>query len=251
MIAELYPDHVSGGQEQASRKRIAVAAADLIFCVSENTKTDLIANYATDADKVVVTPLASSLGAVTPKKYFNSIPYILYVGQRGGYKNFRSLCEAFVSSQTLRREFQLICFGGPPFNRHERELMSALPADGLGSVRHMAGDDQLLVALYRNATLYVCPSLYEGFGLPVLEAMSCECPVLGSQLGSIPEIGGDAIAYLDGVHSEAVRASIEKLIFDTSQMGIMRASGLMRSMEFSWSRTAKISLAGYKSVLAQ
>lgn len=249
MIAELYPEQVTGAKKQAYRKKAAVAAADLVFCISENTRRDVIEHLGINEEKIVVTPLASALGEVSPADYFNDVPYILYVGQRGGYKNFRALCEAFISSFVLRREFQLICFGGAPFDFDEKELMSALSKAGRGSVKHMAGDDALLASLYRNASLYVCPSLYEGFGLPVLEAMSCECPVLGAPLGSIPEVGGDAIAYLAEAHSETIKQDIETLIFDTSRIEMMKRAGLMRSRDFSWAQTAAISLAGYKSVL--
>jgi glycosyltransferase involved in cell wall biosynthesis len=249
LIAELFPQQVRNSSQQSDLKAAAVEAADLVMCVSNQTRDDLIRILDVDASKIAVSPLASSIGTVRPAQAARRPPYILYVGQRAGYKNFESLAQAFKASRLLRRHFELVCFGGPKFNARELQLFSGLSSSGRGAVTLLQGDDSDLSALYRNASIFVCPSLYEGFGLPVLEAMSCGCPVVATARGSIPEVGGDAIAYSDDVTAEAVRESRESVAFDEARFAVMRSAGQTRSDDFSWMRTADTTLAAYDRFL--
>ena len=245
MIAETYPEQVRAAERQSRLKAAAASQADLVLCVSENTKRDVVRLLGINEHKIAVTPLASRIGSLPPASFASDVPYILYVGQRGGYKNFDALALAFLSSSLLRNHFRLLCFGGGPVTTQERELISKAPASGAGSIHFLSGNDQLLAAVYRGAVAYVCTSLYEGFGLPVIEAMSCGCPVVASSGGSIPEVGGDAAEYVAAPTNEAFRALLERLLFDAERLMELSKHGLARSQEFSWQTTAQVTLDAY------
>lgn len=238
MIAELFPDQVRGASLQVASKAVAARNADLIFCVSNQTKNDVMRLLGVPEWKIRVTPLASVMGDIAPARFTVDAPYILFVGNRQGYKNFDSLAAAYSSSPLLRRNFKFLCFGGPSFGSEAASLRA------LG-IEQIHGDDRLLAAAYREAALYVCPSRYEGFGLPVMEAMSCGCPVLAGRLGSLPEIGADAIAYVEEVTTEAIRDEMEKVLFDPNRLRLLKRAGIVRSRAFSWAKTAEETLNGY------
>ena len=250
MIAEMYPEQVRDAARQTRLKAIAASQADLVLCVSENTKRDVIRLLGVDEQKIAVTPLASSIGMLQPAAFASEVPYILYVGQRAGYKNFNALADAFLASSRLRGDFRLLCFGGGPLTKQEHDLLSQAPAAGPGSVQWLSGDDRLLAAVYRGAAAYVCTSLYEGFGLPVVEAMSCGCPVIASAAGSIPEVGGGAAEYAATATAEGFRTVLEALLFDSERLADLAGRGLVRSQQFSWRATAQATLNAYLSALA-
>ncbi|SEM92476.1 Glycosyltransferase involved in cell wall bisynthesis [Luteibacter sp. UNCMF331Sha3.1] len=238
MISELFPDEVTGGLEQSRRKRAAVKRADLIFCVSETTRRDAAELLGIPADRMVVTPLASSL-SVLPRSQ-SARPFLLYVGHRGGYKNFRLLLSAYGSRPRLHGEFDLVCFGGPPLDASERELVPRA-----GKVVHLVGGDDVLEQLYAQASVLVCTSRYEGFGLPLLEAMSAGCPVVAVGGGSTPEVGGSAARYVQADDIDELADTLESLLSDEAELEAMSARGVLRSANFSWSRTASRTLEAY------
>lgn len=242
MIAEMYPDQVRGASSQIMSKAMASRNADLVFCVSENTKRDLVALLGVQESKIRVTPLASSIGETLPAAFRSDMPYILFVGNRQGYKNFDSLLAAYSSSAWLRRNFKLLCFGGPRFGSDADYLRAQ-------GVEQLFGDDSMLAAAYRGAAVYMCPSRYEGFGLPVVEAMSCGCPVLAGHFGSLPEVGGEAIAYVEDVTPEAIRDGLEGLLSDARRLNGLREAGLARSQIFSWLKTAEETMRAYNSLV--
>jgi glycosyltransferase involved in cell wall biosynthesis len=250
MIAETYPTHVRDAARQSRLKAAAAGQADLVLCVSENTKQDVVRLLGIDERRIAVTPLASRIGSLPQAGFASNEPYLLYVGQRGGYKNFAALAQAFLSGSRLRNHFRLLCFGGGPLTAQERDWISRAPAAGPGSIQFLSGDDQLLAAVYRGAVAYVCTSLYEGFGLPVIEAMSCGCPVVASRSGSIPEVGGDAVEYVAAPTDEAFRELLESLLFDTERLADLTTRGLARSQLFTWRATAQGTLDAYVGALA-
>lgn len=241
MISELFPDAVTGAALQTRRKREAVARADLILCVSENTRRDAMRLLELPPERVVVTPLASSL-PVLPRKEAGK-PYVLYVGKRGGYKNFSLLLEAFSATTALRNTFSLVCFGGGAFTYDERLRMVQA-----GDVIQVDGDDQALAHWYSGARAFVSTSRYEGFGLPLLEAMSAGCPVVAVAGGSVPEVGGDGVAYVADDVSD-LAATLDHLLHDETARRTATASGLERSTHYSWDRTAAITLNAYRTAI--
>ncbi|WP_286509634.1 glycosyltransferase family 4 protein [Variovorax davisae] len=247
MIAELFPNEVSNAKSQSFEKKEALKIADVIFANSETTKKDLIEISRVEPKKIVVTPLATSIFEIPVDRKSNEegVPYILYVGRRAGYKNFSSLLEAFTSSTVISSEFQLVCFGGEKFSREETERLRKLPAKGPGSVNRVSGNDAWLAQRYAEAALFVCPSKYEGFGIPLLEAMACGCPVVSTRAGSLQEVGGIAPFYALDPTPEALKFAMESILFDRSALDRGIEAGLRRARQFSWRTTAEKTVDTY------
>ncbi|MCG3772043.1 MAG: Alpha-maltose-1-phosphate synthase [Nitrosomonadaceae bacterium] len=253
MIYERFPSEFSGGQ-LTDAKRIAVSRADHVVCISESTRRDLIDILGIAADRVSVVYLGydtlpfSSLASSGLRVQGETSPFLLYVGSRGGYKNFGSLLRAFANSSFLRSNFSVVCFGGGDFSSEELALIRELKlADN--QVRSFGGGDDVLSRLYRQATAFVCPSRYEGFGIPLLEAMSLGCPVICSNTSSIPEVVGDAGEYFDPGDLESMRAAIESVLESKTRRDKLVAKGYARCALFSWTRCAEETLNIYRSLL--
>ena len=251
MIHERFKDRISAFDPVSREKILAVKRADHVICISEQTRRDLVELTDVDPIKTSVVHLGFSLiksATVQQRSCPAQRPFLLYVGRRGGYKNFEGLLEAFAASRLLTAEFKLVCFGGGSITSEERNLISrlSLPAD---SVSQVSGDDEVLAGYYRAASAFVFPSLYEGFGLPPLEAMSFDCPVICSDVSSIPEVVGDAAAMFDPSEPEAMRQAIETVIEDKEMRQLLIARGRKRIEGFSWSRCALATLDVYRKVL--
>jgi glycosyltransferase involved in cell wall biosynthesis len=160
----------------------------------------------------------------------------LFVGQRDGYKNFWRLAQAFADSDLLSTDCELLAFGGRPFSRHDLTELERLGIRH--KVRRKTGSDRELAAAYERATVFVCPSLYEGFGIPPLEAMSHGCPVVSSDRASLPEVVGDAGLYVDPENVDELRETLERVVATSSLQSDLRARGLRRSRAFSWAECA-------------
>jgi glycosyltransferase involved in cell wall biosynthesis len=173
--------------------------------------------------------------SVLKKNYDINRPYILYVGNRDGYKNFALLLDVFNSD--FRNDYDLICFGGKKFSTKEESMIKELGIQK--EVKYVTGDDNLLYTLYKNAFCFVYPSLYEGFGIPPLEAMAAGCPVIASNSSSIPEVVGEAGLLFDPKSKESLTSSIYRLIHDENERSRLIQKGLLRTSKFSWDNTAK------------
>lgn len=226
----------------------AIESADLILCISENTKKDLINIYNICESKCVVTYLANSLFEkphVAERKL--KFPYILYVGKRSSYKNFSTLLHSYSSSPRLIKDLKLICFGGEEISELESQFIANKKLHG--KVLFMNGNDDLLVDLYQNANILVYPSLYEGFGLPPLEAMSFGCPVVCSNAGSIPEVVNDAALLFNPLDSEELTGKIEDVVYSQTISSELIKKGYLRNQMFTWVLTAKNTINHYKSII--
>lgn len=247
LIPERFPKQFGWkGRLLSAAKRRTCAKADRILAISETTKTDLVEHFGIASETIDVVYLGNSLS-----KYVNVLdssphptPYILYVGGRAGYKNCRILWQAFSQSRLLRRDFHLICFGGGTFTSHEISQLADLKLSEL--VCHAAGDDQTLSRYYRHASALVYPSLYEGFGLPPVEAMSFGCPIIASTGGAIPEIVGPAGVYFDPTQPDMLREVLETLLFDESLQNQLRGQMKERVSRFCWKQTAQQTLESYR-----
>ncbi len=250
MIHELFPHCFPADDPTARAKAAAIARADHIICISEHTRRDLLATTEVDPGKVSMIHLGFSLPAIVrPNISLTDRPYILYVGNRECYKNFQTLVRAYGDSRSLQEHCDLLAFGGGEFTTEETHTIRSM---GIPSarVRQLAGSDDLLAEVYRQSLMLVFPSLYEGFGIPPLEAMSCDCPVVCSHVSSIPEVVGDAGLYFDPRSPDALRSAIERVLNDTDLRRELVESGRRRVGLFSWELCAQETLGCYRELLA-
>nr|WP_256502708.1 glycosyltransferase family 1 protein [Desulfuromonas sp. KJ2020] len=168
--------------------------------------------------------------------------FVLFVGSIEPRKNLLRLLQAYqLLSDRLRREVKLVLAG---FRGWENREVMAILKKLEGDVHYLGYvTEQDLAALYNLADLFVYPSLYEGFGLPPLEAMACGCPVLVSRIASLPEVCGEAAAYLDPENVEEMTAELTRLLEDGTARGQLATKGLERAQLFSWERSAREHLA--------
>jgi glycosyltransferase involved in cell wall biosynthesis len=259
MNYEKYPELFPKNVAVPRWKRQAVESADHVICISHHTKRDLMEFCAVPESKISVTHLGyDPIGALLPpnsdrqplrQHHPTDRPYLLYVGSRTGCKNFPALMRAFASSSAIRDSFRLLCFGGGAFTPDEVALIHQL---GLSScVSQTGGDDAFLAACYRAAALFVYPSLYEGFGIPPLEAMALNCPVACSNASSIPEVVGSAAAMFDPTDLDDMRSVLESVLTSESTRNALIELGRLRCTMFSWQRCARETAAIYEKVLAR
>lgn len=257
MIHEKYPRFFN--PLTARLKAKSLPRADHIICISESTRHDMLSIYDIPPERVSVThlgfdPLDSLLTGESTRDFRTRVlgvdtPYLLYVGSRAAYKNFMGLLAAYASSASLPANFFLLCFGGGDFTAEERAAISKAGVGG--RVRYLGGSDAVLAACYAHAALFVCPSLYEGFGIPILEAMSLDCPVACSHSSSLPEVAGDAARLFDPLDRDSIRDALESVLGSQSAAETLRARGRIRRTQFSWHRCAQETLDIYRRVCAQ
>lgn len=238
LVHELFPEYMAPNDPTAALRGPALARADVIVCVSENTRRDLLERYPVGDTPVVVTPLASAIEPRAARRRFAERPFLLFVGSRGNYKNFDLVRTLWERDEALRRETSLVCLGGEPPTPAER----ALP----GEVHFLRGDDTLAAELYGSAAVLIYPSRYEGFGLPVLEAMRCGCPVITCRLGSLPEVAGDAAEYCSPDDAEELGQRVGALLHSTERRAEWVRRGHARAAQFSWAATAAATLRAYR-----
>lgn len=229
-------------------KKESILNADHIICISKATKDDLMKIYSIEEKNVSVVHLGLSL---TDNDSANMAfdrphkPYLLYVGKRTGYKNFNILLKAF-SLLDIKRDFDLICFGGGRFLPSELSEFRKLKLEK--SIKYIEGPDGLLQLYYKNAYIFVLTSLYEGFGLPVLEAMANGCPVIASTGGSIPEIVGDAALLFSPDNTDDLSSCLKRMLDNHIRFTYV-TKGKERVKSFSWDATALNTYKIYKRIL--
>lgn len=252
MIHELFPNHFAPHDAVVRNKRVCVSAADHLLCVSENTANDLVRLFDVQRAKITVTHLGCSdvfsRPAPSDEVAPHGHPYILYLGDRGGYKNFHTALLAYATSVRLATEFDLVAFGGRAFSADEQAMIASLSLRP-GSVVRLDGADADLARAYRHARVFVYPSQYEGFGIPPLEAMSSGCVVACSNASSLPEVVGDAAQLFDPNDVDAARQALEESCFSEETRARLRALGAARVREFTWDRCARETVAAYRQVI--
>jgi glycosyltransferase involved in cell wall biosynthesis len=172
--------------------------------------------------------------------------FILFVRNRGSYKNFDQFIKAFSIFSEKYQEFKLICTGNS-FTTLEKELLIKLEIQDK-VISFYASDDELNW-LYKNAALFVFPSLYEGFGLPILEAFSMDCPIAISDASCFPEIAGDAACYFDPTDSYSIYLSMAKILNDSDYRQNLIIKGRERLKLFSQENRAYLTSNVYKSLM--
>lgn len=252
MIHELFPENFSNHDNVRELKKKAIQRADRIICISNTTRDDLLKFQKIDPAKLSVVYLAPSLSLDTPatKNPIITVPYILYVGARRGHKNFRNLLRSYATSTKLNTDMRLVCFGGGAFKPDELEEMRTLKLNA-SKVMNVSGNDSQLVNLYRNARAFVCPSIYEGFGIPPLEAMSLGCPVVCSGTGSLPEVVGEAAEFFNPYDVEHITHSLEKVVYSNARSSNLRKIGFERVNNFSWNKCTSETYEIYSNLLSE
>lgn len=241
MTHELFPEYFNSNDQTAVLKKISINRADKIICISHNTKNDLINLLNTPPEKISVVYLGQRDLIKKPETPFvkrEGRPYLLYVGNRKGYKNFHGFIRAFASSEKLKNDFNIIAFGGGAFNDAEKALFKELRLDSKKIIQ-INGSDRELSTAYLNARAFVYPSIYEGFGLPPLEAMNNQCPVFSSNSSSMPEVIGEAGIYFSPLDHDDMKSTMEENVYDDTLLRDLVKKGLDRTKLFSWQKCAQ------------
>lgn len=248
MIHELYLFRMKNLRNDIAVKKKSIMNADHVICISHSTKKDLQKIYNLDDKKISVIYLGvtAKINGANKKYSLPGKPYILYVGKRGLYKNFATLLNAF-SLLEIKADFDLVCFGGGGFTKEEVLEFRKLKLED--TIRHAQGPDELLQAYYENARVFVYPSLYEGFGLSVLEAMAFGCPVVASGTSSIPEITDNAALLFSPQRVDELCERLRSVINDGGIRDDCIRKGKERCKNFSWNKTAQETLNVYRKLL--
>jgi glycosyltransferase involved in cell wall biosynthesis len=215
-----------------------------IICVSEYTKQDLVKNYRLNPDSinVVYNGYAQDLFYPQPDRAilqkYNLNKYLLYVGDMRFYKNLSRCLEAFDSLSL--KDYQFVITGKKDdffYPEIERQTAKLAAKDRIIFLDYVP--TAVLPSLYSMAQALVFASLYEGFGLPVLEAMACGCPVITSKVTSIPEVGGDSVLYVDPKNVKSIAQGMYQILTNTELKTNLIHQGLARAKLFSWDKTAE------------
>jgi glycosyltransferase involved in cell wall biosynthesis len=249
MTHEIYPDHFALRQKTSGWKKIVAAKASRILADSHNTKRDITRLLGIDEDRIDVVYFASSFERPPDGGRAAGAPglpgrFILFVGNRFACKNFEAFGRGVAPLLKDKPDLRVVCAGGGPFGKEERVFLHGIGIEG--RVLQRAVDDRTLASLYAAAEVFVYPSLYEGFGIPILEAFACGCPVALSRASSFPEVAGDAGLYFDPKDETSIRETIARVLDDRELRETLRARGAARSKDFSWAKTAEGVLAAYR-----
>lgn len=253
LIHELFSEQFHPRDKTVALKKKAVERADHIICISENTKVDLMRLYGIPEEKITVIYLGFDNlrdGVSEVMRANTAKPYLLYVGDRAGYKNFSTFIKAYASSRKLKQDFDVVAFGGGKFSNAEIVMINSL---GLSSkqIHQFGGDDLALGNFYANASAFIYPSKYEGFGIPPLEAMSLNCPVISSNTSSMPEVIGAAAQYFDPTDVGDMVDAIESVLYSSVKGDTLKQLGREQLKKFSWEKCSIQTLAVYKSLVAE
>lgn len=251
---EKYPHFFSKPERNSQMKRKSFELANRIIAISENTKQDIVNYFGIDPMKIDVIYHGNSLKSkfeILKKEedVFEELRYLLFVGVRGGYKNFSYLIDAIAPILRKDDSLKIICAGGGELNAEEIAQAYSLGINN--KIIQIKVTDNELIKLYKNAIAFVFPSLYEGFGMPILEAMDCGCPIILSNTSSFPEIAGAAGEYFDPFEEESIRTSVEKVIYNEEYRKILKKLGNDRAKLFSWEDSANKTQEVYKKAIEQ
>jgi glycosyltransferase involved in cell wall biosynthesis len=236
-----------------ARIKRCLAWTDLIITMTENTKRDIIHYLDFPAEKISVIPLASRYSETSYSSNcdFNfPHPYLLFVGTLEPRKNIENIVLAFnhlKKNYSIPHHLVLIGKKGWKYNKILRTISNSPYQNYIHHLDYLA--DDLVVKFYENTTAFIYPSHYEGFGLPVLEAMTLGTPVITSSTSSLPEVVGDAAVTVNPQDYLELATEIYRVISQPNLQEELRDKGKSRAKLFSWEQTARQTLQAYKSIL--
>jgi glycosyltransferase involved in cell wall biosynthesis len=261
LIYARFPEAHVGIRDRGMRLLVplAVRRSDRAIAISASTRADLVELLGTAAEKIDLVPqgLGAVGRAVAPpadqtraRHDLGARRVVLCLSAKRPHKNLVRLIGALARIPQSRRPL-LVLPGYPTW--HEAELRARAAALGVQDDIRLLGwlSDEQVEGLWRVAEVFVYPSLYEGFGLPVLEAMARGVPVACSNASSLPEVAGDAALLFDPCDEAAIADAIERLLSDEQQAERLRVRGLQRAREFTWERTARLTLESYQRALGR
>ena len=239
LISEIYPENKRKIRlPKIDDKKLCIKHADKIIAISKNTATDLQRIYNLEEERVKVIYLAAGQHMVsTVTRKYESRPYFLYVGKRVGYKNFAVILQAINELKEEGIHVSLVAYGGGEI---EEEFCKFIEENELsGFITHLTDSNSNLNDLYRGAIALVYPSFYEGFGIPILDAMNLECRVIASLIPSTREVGRDFVTYFDPSSSNSL-ARILNTFMNTPIASVNELKlAKYHSKQFSWDKTGK------------
>ena len=232
-------------KRESDRMGKVIRGAARIIAISESTKSDIVELLQIDPTEidVIYHGFNENYTKTSPD---TSSEFILFVGERHTYKNFNFFIKAISSLLHREKSLRLICVG-PPFTREENLLLQKLKLTE--QVKSVRVSNEELNNLYASALVFVFPSLYEGFGMPILEAFSNDCPVCLSNNSSFPEIAAEAALYFDPRNLESILATVESMVYDSELAQKKVKAGRERLKSFSWKNTASKTFTTYSKVI--
>ncbi|MBN2013007.1 glycosyltransferase family 4 protein [candidate division KSB1 bacterium] len=241
--------------------RLAALKARKIIAVSHSTKSDLVDILKIPFNKIIVVYEAMS-NDVSDENHNDGInvlnnykipaslsEYFFFMGERRPHKNLVRLIEGFALFKNKNKTNHKLIIGGKPYsdyNEPEKKVVELGLDNDVFFIGYVSESD--VKYFYANATCFVLPSIYEGFGIPVLEAMACGTPVITSNISSMPEIAGNCAITINPYNAEEIGNAMSKMISDIKLRNRLIASGKKRVKDFSWEKTAKDTLQVYKDI---
>ncbi|MBB5397099.1 glycosyltransferase family 1 protein [Mucilaginibacter sp. AK015] len=247
-IHELFPEYFLPNDDTAHYKSLLIKKAAHIIAISQSTKNDLQRIYNIPDDKVSLVyhgyePVAANN---EPKAHIPGTEYILFVGDRPAYKNFFKWVTA-VTPLLTKYNINVICAGGGEFTKTELDFIHRLNIKN--KIRQVWATEAMLASLYQNALLFAYPSLYEGFGFPILEAFANSCPVAVSNTSCFKEVGGDAAVYFDPYSIESMQMSIDGILSKAVDTDKMRGAGSAQLSNFTMESCMQKTTKVYRSLV--
>lgn len=250
---ELFPPRNLAASRWALDRQ--VRDSEILICVSDYTKQQLLQKTSASPEQIRVVPLAVSVEPLAPEvaqiereKAGLDRPYVLYIGNLEPRKDVPTLLRAWLASEA-RHEFALVLAGAPAY-LSEATLSAIGLAAEQADIRQLGYvSEDLKAALLSGAEAFVYPSVYEGFGIPVLEALTYGLPVVACQTSSIPEVTGDGGLLVPVGDSDSMRDAIDVLLSDQALRLKIVASGKRHAANFSWSRVARDTINAYREAM--
>lgn len=250
MIHEKYPSFFRGDPTINNKKKL-IEEANKIITISENTKNDLLNIYNNiNPQKIEVIHHGNS---ITDQRNIDNVKidlpnkYLLFLGKRNGYKNFENFIKAIQSAVKNDQDLKVLCVGGGSFTELEKKLFKKINIEK--SVMQREVSDIELIEVYKNAIAFVFPSLYEGFGMPILEAYACNCPLICSNTSSFPEIAMEGASYFNPNNIDSIKNSIEKVLNNPVYRQKLIRRGSEIEKKFSWQKTKDATISLYESLV--